>query len=236
MKIYRLLLVFFAVVGLSLMAISAFKKPTEDQAGMAYTELEDGSLELNIGQRTNGRVVPSGKPPGADEEWLTKFELTERSGEQRGSENLRGQPYVAGFFFSTCPSICVRQNSKVQELQTKFAGQPVRFVSISCDPEVDRPEVLAKYAERFDADPEQWYFLTGDMKYIRRIGSEKFGLAVERMGHPEKFALVDAEGEVYGLYAWSDALQWETLGKDIERMIAAGGVLDDAATDENPDL
>ncbi|RMF43355.1 MAG: SCO family protein, partial [Planctomycetota bacterium] len=164
----------------------------------------------------DGRLVPASATPaperievpqrplndGASEPWLTRFVLTERSGRKMGSEELRGQPYVAGFFFTTCPSICVRQNGRIKELQEEFRGQPVRFVSISCDPEIDTPEVLTQYAERFDADPEQWLFFTGDMKYIRRVGSEFFWLPVERRGHPERFALVDAEGKVFGLYQW----------------------------------
>ncbi|MEZ6075613.1 MAG: SCO family protein [Pirellulaceae bacterium] len=72
---------------------------------------------------------------------------------------------------SSLPSalrICLNQNAKVQELQEKYRGQPLRLLSISCDPEVDRPKVLAEYAKRFDADPKQWLFLTGEMDYIAR--------------------------------------------------------------------
>ena len=59
------------------------------------------------------------KPPGGAE-WLTSFTLTERSGEQVSDDDLEGRPYVVSFFFSTCPSICVMQNQKIQQLQTEF--------------------------------------------------------------------------------------------------------------------
>ena len=212
----------------------------EGQAGLAYTENEQGELVLSTGERASERtVVPPRQAAsgvvtdGSEEEWLSRFELTERSGAQLGSQDLKGQPYVAGFFFSTCPSICVQQNSKVKELQERFKGQPIRFVSISCDPEVDNPEVLSDYAKRFDADPDQWLFFTGKMDYIRRVGAEFFSLGVVRRGHPEKFALMDAEGKPYGLYTWSDEGQWAALVRDIEKMLAAGGVLSEepAATD-----
>lgn len=219
------------VVGLSLIWYTSTQGPQlqDGQAGVAYTELEDGTLVANDGQRPNGRTeIPQRAPKddGSDEEWLSKFVLTERSGEEIGSEDLKGQPYVAGFFFSTCPSICVQQNSKVAELQKEFQGQGVRFLSISCDPEVDNPEVLTEYAKRFNADADQWLFFTGNMKYIKRVGSEYFSLGVMRRGHPEKFALMDANGKMFGLYTWSDPGQWATLQEDIRRLLEAGGVIE----------
>ncbi len=230
MKTYAVFLTLIALIGLGLMVYTW--KPGSlpgGAAGVAYTEDESGELELATGERSAGRtVIPSAQPEdGSDEDWLSKFTLLERSGKRISSEQLKGQPYVAGFFFSTCPSICVRQNTKVQELQEKFRGRGVRFLSISCDPEVDSPEVLTEYAKRFGADEEQWLFFTGKMDYITRVGGEVFRLGVMRQGHPEKFALMDANGELFGLYTWSDEKQWKTLEQDIERLLAAGGVIAD---------
>lgn len=159
-------------------------------------------------------------PVGPDgEEWLNSFELIERNGEVVRSEDLKGQPYVVGFFFTLCPSICVNQNAKVQELQEKYRGQPVRLLSISCDPEVDRPQILAEYAKRFNADPKQWLFLTGDMEYITRVAGEMYFLAASRRFHAEKFVLVDAHGNIVGFYNWSDPLQFNQLQRDIDQIL-----------------
>lgn len=162
---------------------------------------------------------PEPSSPAA-EEWLSGFELIERSGKTVRSEELKGQPYVVGFFFTLCPSICVNQNAKVKELQEKYRGQPLRLLSISCDPEVDRPEVLREYAERFDADPEQWLFLTGKLNYITRVAAEMYFLAAERRFHAEKFVLVDAQGNNVGFYTWSDPLQFNQLERDIDQLLA----------------
>lgn len=227
MKIYPLVLGAVALIGLGLMLYSNSRKLPSDQAGVAYTETDDGELVLNEGQRTNSKAVLGDSDNGsASEEWLSKFVLTERSGEQLGSAQLEGTPYVAGFFFSTCPSICVQQNGKVKELQDKYRGQSVRFLSISVDPEVDTPEQLTEYAKRFDADADQWLFLTGKMDYIRRVGAEVFSLGVEPRGHPEKFALMDANGKMVGLYTWSDENQFSNLENDIAKLVAAGGVME----------
>ncbi|MFN3193658.1 MAG: SCO family protein [Aureliella sp.] len=224
-------------IGLAFMLVGIIviyaTRPSSDVAGRAYVETEDGTLELSDGTRPAQRTKPGALDDGSQEEWLKKWLLTERSGEPMGSEELKGQPYVAGFFFSTCPSICVQQNAKMKKLQDEFRGEPVRLVAISCDPEVDQPDVLQRYAERFDADKEQWLFFTGNMKYIRRVGSEYFSLPVERKWHPEKFVLVDKDGKPYGLYTWSEENQWGALIKDMKKMIAAGGSLEEETSGED---
>lgn len=211
--------------------------PTEEgRAGVIYLETEDGKKVELSDLRPAERTLPpnvdnsakADTKDGADEKWLTKFTLTERSGKRMGSEELKGQPYVAGFFFTNCASVCPQQNAKVAQLQEKFKGQPIRLVSISCDPEVDRPDVLAGYADRFKADKDQWLFFTGDLPYISRVGAEYFGLGIFRYAHPEKFALMDADGKLFGYYTWTDANQWQALQADMEKLIAAGGTVKEA--------
>ena len=154
--------------------------------------------------------------------WTRSFELTERSGEVVRSEDLLGQPYVACFFFSTCPGTCKRQSGEMRLLQSKFKGKPIRLVSISVDPEADTPEVLKAYAESFNADAKQWLFLTGAMEKIIKVGSEMFFLpGVEKRGHPDRFCLVNAQGELVGSYVWLDGEERELLVKHIEELLAS---------------
>ena len=163
---------------------------------------------------------PDPSHPPENEEWLSRFELTERSGEIVKSEQLLGQPYVVSFFFSTCPSICVQQNQKLKELQNEFEGQGVKFVAISVDPETDTPEVLREYAARFGADPEQWLFMTGDLNYIRRVGGEIFRQPVDQRFHSERFVLVDPKGKIEGFYSWPEKAQFWKLQEKIRIMMA----------------
>ena len=157
--------------------------------------------------------------PPEDEAWLSRFELTERSGKQISSEDLKGEPYIVSFFFSLCPSICVQQNQKLKELQDEFAGQGIKLVGISVDPENDTPERLREYAARFGADEQQWLFLTGELDYIRRIGSEIFRQPVNKQFHTERFALVDGNGEIEGFYNWPEPRQMEKLRAKIREML-----------------
>ena len=209
-------------VGLGL-AIRSFRTGKES-AGPAPGEevysndaAADGLTEEEVAAIEN--QTPSHPPE--DESWLSRFELTERSGKTVSSEDLLGQPYVVSFFFSTCPSICIQQNQKLKELQDEFEGQGVHFVAISVDPETDTPERLREYAARFGADKDQWLFLTGDLDYIRRVGAEVYRQPVNKQFHTERFVLVDGNGEIEGFYSWPEPAQFEKLKTKIRELLQA---------------
>ena len=154
---------------------------------------------------------------------MREFTLTERSGEEVSSESLLGRPYIVSFFFTRCPSICMQQNRKLAELQDEIAVEDARLLAISVDPEYDTPEVLREYATRFDADPDQWLFLTGPLDYIRRIGSDLFQQPVNQQFHTERFALVDAEGDLDSIYSWNNPVHMKRLTQRIEALADEAG-------------
>jgi protein SCO1/2 len=55
-----------------------------------------------------------------------------------------------------------------QELGETF-GAEVRFISISIDPQNDRPQDLAKFARKFDAVHPEWLFLTGEPANVEAV-------------------------------------------------------------------
>ena len=158
-------------------------------------------------------------PPGSDEPILKEFTLTERSGRPFGSRDLKGDVWVASFFFSACPGSCRAQNMHVQSLQNKYAPKGVKFVSITCDPRVDTPERLSEYAASFQAKPDAWYFLTGDMPYIRRVGAEFFQIFVDERGHLDRFMAVDKWGNIRGYYDWANPVKLNELGAQLDEML-----------------
>lgn len=204
------LLIFALLLIMGLVAFKKYEKRASEEdgvAGRAMVEVEGGAKIVATEGSEPVRV--------ADQGWLTEFKLTSSRKEPVTNSNLLGKPYVISFFFSTCPSVCVKQNEKMKSLYDKFADQGIRFVSVSVDPEIDTPERLTEYAERFNADTEKWLFLTGDMDYISRVGAEVFRIFVTRRGHPEQFIVVDADGKIFGYYNWTDASQFLTLQQDL---------------------
>ena len=60
-------------------------------------------------------------------------------------------------------------------------GKDVFIVSITVDPKVDTPAVLADYRKQFKAGPG-WLFLTGSEKNIETVSS-KMGQVFEKEAH-----------------------------------------------------
>ncbi|MFG0262681.1 MAG: SCO family protein, partial [Novipirellula sp. JB048] len=63
--------------------------------------------------------------------------------------------------------------------------------------------------------------LTGDLGYIRRVGSEVFRMPVDKQFHTERFVLVDPAGEIEGFYNWPERAQFQKLKEKIRTMISA---------------
>ena len=206
------------LLGIVIRTLRSKTPPSGPSPGDVVFTNDDGEESITASE-LEAIENPDPSHPPEDEAWLSQFELTERSGKTVTSDELSGQPYVVSFFFSTCPSICVQQNQKLKELQDEFAGEPVKFIAISVDPETDTPERLREYAARFGADPEQWLFMTGDLNYIRRIGAEIYRQPVDQKFHSERFVLVDPKGEIEGFYNWPELPQFEKLQEKIRIMI-----------------
>ena len=89
----------------------------------------------------------------------------------------------------------------------------VAYVSISVDPETDTPEVLARFAERYGADPARWTFLTGAPEAIQSIAADSFmlGSIDDPMIHSPKFTLVDKQGRIRGYYTGTDEVEVDQM-------------------------
>lgn len=83
------------------------------------------------------------------------------------------RPVVMEFFFTTCTTFCDVRAVRLAAVQDELAqaGVPIVFLSISLDPEFDRPERLRAYTTRFPAVPENWWLLTGSVSDIERVQS-----------------------------------------------------------------
>jgi protein SCO1/2 len=81
---------------------------------------------------------------------------------------LMGKVVLINFFFTTCTGICPAMTANLARVQTALGahvGKDVTMISISVDPETDKPDVLKKYALQFKAQPG-WYFLTGEKQNV----------------------------------------------------------------------
>lgn len=138
---------------------------------------------------------------------LPSFSLLDQHGNPFRRESMDGRVWVVDFFYSSCPGPCPMLNSRLSKLHKDLEGNPrVGFLSISCDPVKDTPEVLSVYAKKFAADA-RWLFLTGDKESVYRLALEGFKVSIQQVvgaeepiTHSTKLVLVDTEGWVRGFY------------------------------------
>lgn len=164
-------------------------------------------------QQEMGGIEITGPP-------LEEFELPERGGESFRSADMRGKVWVTTFFFTTCPGPCTRLNERIKYMHNLDELAEVTWVSITVDPKADTLEVLNKYAERFNADPDRWLFCRGDLGYIKRVGRDIMKLPVTWQGHNETAVVMDRAGKVRGMYDVTSRTQSKKLEELLKELVA----------------
>lgn len=154
-----------------------------------------------------------------EDTYIGEFTLTDTQGEAFNSSELDGDVWVGSFFFSTCPSICRLLNQQVSVLAEEFKDDDVKFVSITCDPATDTPEVLAKYAQMFKADPAQWKFLTGDVEEIQEISEKQFHVGFAKQTHSERMVVIDRNGKLRGSFLATQNPDFKAARKLIKELL-----------------
>ncbi|WP_304516483.1 SCO family protein [Cecembia rubra] len=141
--------------------------------------------------------------------YIPEFLLTSHDNELRGRHEMEGKITIVDFFFTSCPSICPVMSNEMERVNDAFRNEAlVQIYSISIDPEYDTPEVLKEYAERHNATPDKWFFLTGNKDEIYNLARCGFILpTIDGFGQPDdfvhsdKFILVDELGRIRGYYS-----------------------------------
>jgi protein SCO1/2 len=159
-------------------------------------------LEVNtLRQRT---VSSYGRVPA--------FELINQYGQRFGSTQLLGKIWIADFIYTTCPGPCPMISSRMSELQKPLEKTDVHLVSFTVDPARDTPQILRGYAEKLQAEPDRWDFLTGSQSAIYGLSRNGFKLTIsdgkEGKGipvHSTRMILVDRHGEIRGYYDAAEA-------------------------------
>lgn len=150
------------------------------------------------------KAVRSPAKPLAIGDAVPDFTLTGQDGEAVSFSQFRGKTVALDFVYTRCalPNFCIRSSNNFGELQKRFRKELPRslvLLTVTFDPVHDSPEALAKYAQRWNADPAAWHFLTGSESEIRRVcdlfGEDYFpddGL----MDHSLHTAIIDGRGRL----------------------------------------
>ena len=102
------------------------------------------------------------------------FSLIDQHNQPVSLSQFRGKVVAITFIYTRCPlpDYCVRLTNNFGRLQNRFRdrlGKDLILLSVTFDPEHDRPEVLARYAEVWKADSAAWRFLTGSLSDVKNV-------------------------------------------------------------------
>lgn len=139
---------------------------------------------------------------------------------------MRGRTWIADFVFTRCTGPCPLLTANMAGLQKRLPKE-IGLLSFTVDPDHDSPEVLTLYARKFSADPQRWFFLTGEKGDMIRLVRDGFLLPIvenaaavpgERFAHSTKFVLIDPDGNVRGWYDGADDDALDKLAADARRL------------------
>ena len=120
------------------------------------------------------------------------------------NQDFNGKVFIAEFFFTRCPSICIEMNKNMKILDDLYGDRnDFGIASFTIDPENDTPTTLKQYSELIEVKSKNWHFLTGDKEDIYELSNKAFNIfssineAVEGgFEHQGFFALIDKDGYI----------------------------------------
>lgn len=158
------------------------------------------------------------------------FKFVNQEGDTITQEDVQGKIYVVEYFFTTCKGICPRMNENMSEVYKAFRGnESVKILSHTVDPKKDTVEAMKAYSLRFEADPEQWMFLTGDKQDLYDVARYSYLISAADSTvtdiqsdfiHTDRFVLVDRDGYIRGrFYKGTDINEVNQLIGDIKTLL-----------------
>lgn len=182
---------------------------TEDDAWVAHIEkiAADAaeSAPVNLAEMSPAERETERMHAG---ELVPDFTLVDQDNRPVHLSDFRGQAVLLTFVYTRCPlpNFCPLMSKNFSELQKRLSAEfPGKYhlLSVSMDPDYDRPPVLKEYAARYDANPRDWTFATGTAEQIQFVASLA-GLYYARenglISHDLRTALIGPDGRLVHLW------------------------------------
>jgi len=148
---------------------------TEEDSWISHIQkiAPDNPLAIgNLPPHDDGRTSQTERVlPG---EYFPDFELLDQDGKVIRLSDYRGKAVVLTFIYTRCPlpNFCPLMSKNFADLEQRLSKQfPGRYqlLSVTMDPEFDRPAVLKQYAAFYNANTKHWSFATGDSAQIQFV-------------------------------------------------------------------
>ena len=209
---------------------------TEDDAWIAHIEkiaADTASAEsapVNLAEMSPAERETERVQVG---ELVPDFTLIDQDNRTVHLSDFRGQAVLLTFVYTRCPlpNFCPLMSKNFSELEKRLSGEfPGRYhlMSLTMDPDYDRPAVLKEYASRYEANPEDWTFATGTAEQIQFVASLT-GLYYARenglISHDLRTALIGPDGRLVHLWKSNVWTPYEVQRRVRETLTEAKGAL-----------
>jgi len=180
-------------------------------------ELQDISFTKGSDTASDGTSNLRIPEPGDD---VPDFALVNQSGRTIHLDQFRGKPLLLTFIYTRCPvpDFCLLMSNNFSEVLKQLQKSPEAFektqlLSISIDPDYDKPSVLHSYGKRYvgDVDPDfqHWQFASGSSEEVRKA-ADFFGLSYsQKQGqivHTLQTVLIGSDRKIVKVYTGN---QWK---------------------------
>jgi protein SCO1/2 len=182
-----------------------------------HAELQD--ISFTKGTDTTSDGTPNLRIPEPGDA-VPDFTFVNQSGKTIHLSQFRGKPLLLTFIYTRCPvpDFCLRMSSNFIQVLGQLQATPGLFtktqmLSISIDPQFDKPLVMRDYGKRYagNIDPNfmHWQFVTGSPEEVRKA-ADFFGLSYNRndgqIVHTLRTVLIGADGRIVKVYSGN---QWK---------------------------
>jgi protein SCO1/2 len=184
--------------------------------------VEDANGHLSTLERTGHAevVVPAPTPrvnllePG---QRVPDVRVIDETGTAHPLSAWRGRVVAVTFTYTRCPlpDFCPRMDRHFHAVQGELLADPalrdrVALLSFSFEPAFDTPPVLAAHAQRLQADPRVWHFVTGEQEEIAAFAA-RFGISIIRdssnaadLTHNLRTAVIASDGTLVTIFTGND--------------------------------
>ena len=210
-------------------AITKAPKPTQQGAAPGLAPGGSGTaLGPPEAEDINAPAGPTEPHPGAE---APDVKLVNQDGRPVGTRGFRGRALVVTFIYTRCPlpNYCPLMSTNFAQLNAALLndaglGKRAHLLSVTLDPEFDKPEVLKSYGASYAGGKfDNWDFATGDPAEVRRL-AEFFGLVYKaengQVIHSLRTGILTPDGKLFKLYRGNEWKPDEILN-DLRSMPAA---------------
>lgn len=200
-------------IGVVLFCLLALLVSCKNQVKKETVEVVETSRVEYLPYYSDESFTPYWITPNSEEEKsfhkIPDFQLLNQLGDTVSQTTFDDKIYIADFFFTTCPGICLKMTGNMVKVQEAFKDDPeVLLISHSVTPSIDSVPVLKNYAQKNGVMDNKWHLVTGDKTEIYNLGRNQYFVENE-LGvpkdindflHTENFLLIDKNKHIRGIY------------------------------------